>query len=67
MIHDEDGCAEARDGTLTRRLKRLGFRCDDVGTVILVELRHDRVGRLADVFRDEKAAAGPEWSLPYSV
>src|SRR5690349_11377307 len=41
LILDDDEYSQAPNETLPQQLKRLGYRCDDVRTVILTHLHED--------------------------
>ena len=47
MVLDEDEYAQEPHETLSQQLQRLGFRCEDVRTVVLTHLHEDHVGGCA--------------------
>ncbi len=61
FILDEDEYAREPNETLARQLKRLGYRCDDVRTVILTHLHEDHAGRVRDLSRAKVVFAKAEW------
>jgi N-acyl homoserine lactone hydrolase len=50
---------------LAEQLKRLGFRCDDVRTVILTHLHEDHVGGLRDVPKARVVVSQSEWNARF--
>lgn len=61
MILDEDEYAQEPGETLPEQLKRLGYRCDDVRTVILTHLHEDHVGGLRDLPKAKVVVSQAEW------
>jgi N-acyl homoserine lactone hydrolase len=61
VILDEDEYSQEPDESLTEQLKRLGYRCDDVRTVILTHLHEDHVGGLRDLPKAKVVVAKAEW------
>jgi len=61
LILDEDEYAQEPDETLPQQLKRLGFRSDDVRTVILTHLHEDHVGGLRDLTKAKVVVSKAEW------
>jgi len=61
MILDDDEYAQASEESLAQQLKRLGYRCDDVRTVILTHLHEDHVGGLRDLPKAKVVVSRAEW------
>ena len=61
LILDEDEYAQDPNETLAAQLKRLGYRCGDVRTVILTHLHEDHVGGLRDLPKARVVISQAEW------
>jgi glyoxylase-like metal-dependent hydrolase (beta-lactamase superfamily II) len=61
LILDDDEYAQEPEQTLAQQLKRLGYRCDDVRTVILTHLHEDHVGGLRDLPKAKVVVSQAEW------
>ena len=61
LILDEDEYDQEPSETLAAQLKRLGYRCDDVRTVILTHLHEDHVGGLRDLPKARVVVSHAEW------
>ena len=61
LILDDDEYAQAPEESLAQQLKRLGYRCDDVRTVILTHLHEDHVGGLRDLPKAKVVVSQAEW------
>jgi len=61
LLLDEDEYAQEPDETLPQQLKRLGYRPDDVRTVILTHLHEDHVGGLRDLPKAKVVVSRAEW------
>jgi glyoxylase-like metal-dependent hydrolase (beta-lactamase superfamily II) len=62
LILDEDEYAQEPNEALPEQLKRLGFRCEDVRTVILTHLHEDHVGALRDLKKAKVVVSQSEWN-----
>ncbi len=62
LILDDDEYAQEPHETLPAQLKRLGYRCEDVRTVILSHLHEDHVGNLREVKKARVVVAATEWN-----
>jgi len=62
LILDEDEYAQEPNETLPEQLKRRGFRCDDVRTVILTHLHEDHVGGLRYLPKAKVVVSEAEWN-----
>ena len=62
LILDEDEYSQEPNEELPQQLKRLGFRCDDVRTVILTHLHEDHVGNLRALTRAKVVVSKTEWN-----
>ena len=58
---DEDEYSQEPNESLPEQLKRLGYRCDDIRTVILTHLHEDHVGGLRDLPKAKVVVAKTEW------
>jgi len=65
MVLDEDEYAQEPHETLAEQLRRLGFRCEDVRTVVLTHLHEDHVGGLRDVPKAKVVVSQAEWDARY--
>ena len=61
LILDDDEYAQDPDERLSEQLKRRGFRCDDVRTVILTHLHEDHVGGIRDLPKAKVVVSQAEW------
>lgn len=61
VILDDDEYAQEPDETLAEQLKRRGYRCDDVRTVILTHLHEDHAGGLRDLPKAKVVVSTAEW------
>jgi N-acyl homoserine lactone hydrolase len=61
LILDDDEYAQEPEQTLSEQLKRLGYRCSDVRTVILTHLHEDHVGGLRDLPKAKVVLSHAEW------
>jgi N-acyl homoserine lactone hydrolase len=61
LVLDDDEYAQEPGETLPQQLKRLGFQCDDVRTVILTHLHEDHVGGLRDLPNARVVVSKAEW------
>jgi len=61
LILDEDEYSQEPNEALPQQLKRLGFRCDDVRTVILTHLHEDHVGSLRELPKAKVVVSKTEW------
>ena len=61
FILDDDEYAQELHETLSEQLKRRGYRCDDVRTVILTHLHEDHVGGIRDLPKATVVVAKAEW------
>ena len=66
LILDEDEYAQDPNETLAEQLKRLGYRADDVRTVILTHLHEDHVGGLRDLPKAKVVVSQAEWDARYT-
>jgi N-acyl homoserine lactone hydrolase len=62
-ILDNDEYAQEPDETLAEQLKRFGYRCDDVRTVILTHLHEDHVGNLRNLPKARVVISQTEWNM----
>ena len=62
LILDDDEYAQEASEALPEQLKRLGFHCDDVRTVILTHLHEDHVGSLRDLKKAKVVVSQTEWN-----
>lgn len=65
LILDEDEYSQDPNEALPQQLKRLGFRCDDVRTVILTHLHEDHVGSLRELPKAKVVISKNEWDARY--
>ena len=63
LILDDDEYAQEPAEALPQQLKRLGFRCDDVRTVVLTHLHEDHVGSLRDLKQAKVVVSQTEWNM----
>jgi glyoxylase-like metal-dependent hydrolase (beta-lactamase superfamily II) len=63
LILDEDEYAQEPAEALPEQLKRLGFRPDDVRTVILTHLHEDHVGALRELRKAKVVISKTEWDV----
>jgi N-acyl homoserine lactone hydrolase len=63
LILDEDEYAQDPAEALPEQLKRLGFRADDVRTVILTHLHEDHVGALRELRKAKVVISKTEWDM----
>lgn len=61
FVLDDDEYAQEPQETLSEQLKRRGYRCDDVRTVILTHLHEDHVGGIRDLPKAKVVVAKAEW------
>jgi N-acyl homoserine lactone hydrolase len=61
LILDDDEYSQEPNEALPEQLKRLGFRCADVRTVILTHLHEDHVGALRDLKKAKVVVSKSEW------
>jgi glyoxylase-like metal-dependent hydrolase (beta-lactamase superfamily II) len=61
LVLDEDEYSQEPNETLPEQLQRLGFRCEDVRTVILTHLHEDHVGGLHDLPQAKVVISQAEW------
>ena len=66
LILDDDEYAQEANETLAEQLERLGYRCDDVRTVILTHLHEDHVGGLRDLPKAKVVLSQAEWDARYT-
>ena len=66
LILDDDEYDQAPDETLAAQLKRLGYRCDDVRTVVLTHLHEDHAGGLRDLPRAKVVVSQAEWDARHA-
>lgn len=66
LILDDDEYAQEPHETLAEQLKRLGYRTDDIRTVILTHLHEDHVGGLRDVPKAKVVVSQAEWDSRYT-
>jgi len=66
LVLDDDEYAQEPDQTLAAQLERLGYRCDDVGTVILTHLHEDHVGGLRDLRKARVVVSQAEWDARHA-
>jgi len=66
VILDDDEYAQEPNETLAEQLKRLGYRCEDVRTVILTHLHEDHVGGLRDLPKARVVVSQAEWGARHA-
>ncbi len=62
FVLDDDEYSQEPAETLAEQLKRIGFRSDDVRTVILTHLHEDHVGGLRNLPKAKVVVAKTEWN-----
>ncbi len=61
LILDEDEYLLTREQALSAQVQRLGYRCEDIHTVILTHLHEDHVGELRSVSQAKVVLPRDEW------
>ena len=65
FILDDDEYAQEPSEALPAQLKRLGFSCDDVRTVVLTHLHEDHIGNLRNLKKANVIVSQTEWNSRY--
>jgi glyoxylase-like metal-dependent hydrolase (beta-lactamase superfamily II) len=65
FILDDDEYAQEPGEALSSRLKRLGFSCNDIRTVVLTHLHEDHVGNLRNLKKARVVISQVEWDQRY--